>query len=185
MTGLERRWLDPRGPIKIVERTIDIIASRYVYPRLFGIWSPYSWQLPRRLEVTEATLRPTPWPTTLAPLTMLLVTDVHVGPFLLPDVLGDVLAELMKLEPDLVAIGGDMVSGDDAELDPFLEGLRVLARAPLGAWFAMGNHEYFTPRPEGVIERLENDHPRAFAKNKSAARLVERATRARRIVIRR
>jgi predicted MPP superfamily phosphohydrolase len=70
-------------------------------------------------------------------------------------VLGDVLAELMKLEPDLVVVGGDVVSGDDAELDPFLEGLRVFARAPLGAWFVMGNHEYFTPRPEGVIERLE------------------------------
>jgi len=156
MSGRERRWLHPQGPIKIVERTLDVVASRYVYPRLFGIWSPYSWQLPRRLEVSEATLHPTPWPASVAPLRILLVTDVHVGPFLLPDVLGGVFAELMKLEPDLVALGGDAVSGDEAELDPFLDGLRVLARAPLGAWFVMGNHEYFTARPQGVIERLES-----------------------------
>ncbi len=156
MTGEERRWLNPQGPIKIVERTLDIVVSRHVYPRLFGIWSPYSWQLPRRLEVSETTLHPTPWPATVAPLRILLVTDVHVGPFLLPDVLAGLLSELMKLEPDLVALGGDVVSGDDSELDPFLDGLRVLSGAPLGAWFVMGNHEYFTPRPEGVIERLES-----------------------------
>lgn len=155
MTGDERRWLHPRGPIKIFERTLDRVASRHVYPRLFGIWSPYSWQLPRRLEVAEATVRPTPWPAAMPALSVLVVTDIHVGPFLLPEVLADVLAELMRLEPDLVVIGGDVVSADDAELDPFLEALAPLARAPLGAWFAMGNHEYFTPRPEGVAERLE------------------------------
>jgi predicted MPP superfamily phosphohydrolase len=155
MTGKERRWLHPRGPVKLFERTLDRVASRYVYPRLFGIWSPYSWQLPRRLEVAEATVRPAPWPAAMPALSVLVVTDIHVGPFLLPRVLADVLAELMRLEPDLVVIGGDLVSADDAELDPFLEALVPLARAPLGAWFAMGNHEYFTPRPEGVAERLD------------------------------
>jgi predicted MPP superfamily phosphohydrolase len=155
LTGKERRWLHPRGPIKIFERTLDRVASRYVDPRLFGVWSPYSWQLPRRLEVSEATVRPARWPAAMPALSVLVVTDIHVGPFLLPEVLADVLAELMRLEPDLVVIGGDLVSADDAELDPFLEALAPLARAPLGAWFAMGNHEYFTPRPEGVAERLD------------------------------
>ena len=155
MTGEERRWLHPRGPIKVFERTLDRVASRYVYPRLFGIWSPYSWQLPRRLEVAEATVRPTPWPAAMPALSALVVTDIHVGPFLLPEVLAEVLEELMRLEPDLVLIGGDVVSADDAELDPFLDALAPLARAPLGAWFVMGNHEYFTPRPEGVAERLD------------------------------
>ena len=155
MTGRERRWLDPGGPIKIVERTLDRVASRYVYPHLLGIWSPYSWQLPRRLEVSEVTIRPTPWPAAVAPLSLLLLTDIHTGPFLRPDVLDDVLRELMKLEPDLVVIGGDIVSADENELEPFLTGLRVLARAPLGAWFVMGNHEYFTPTPSRVVERLE------------------------------
>jgi predicted MPP superfamily phosphohydrolase len=155
MTGKERRWLHPRGPVKIFERTVDRVASRYIYPRLFGIWSPYSWQLPRRLEVAEAIIRPAAWPAAMPALSVLVVTDIHVGPFLLPQVLADVLAELMRLQPDLVVIGGDLVSADDAELDPFLEALAPLARAPLGAWFAMGNHEYFTPRPEGVAERLD------------------------------
>jgi uncharacterized protein len=30
----------------------------------------------------------------------------------------------------------------------------VLTRAPLGAWFCMGNHEYFTPDAFSVVEQL-------------------------------
>jgi predicted MPP superfamily phosphohydrolase len=155
MTGRERRWLNPnRGVLKLIERVIDRFASRYVFPHLFGIWSPYSWQLPRRLGVAEATIQPRPWPRAMAELRVLLLTDIHAGPFLRPEVLGPVLAELMRLEPDLVAIGGDVVGGSGHDLDPFLERFVPLTRAPLGAWFCMGNHEYFTPDPGHVVEQL-------------------------------
>jgi predicted MPP superfamily phosphohydrolase len=155
MTGRERRWLNPnRGLFKRIERVIDRFASRYVFPHLFGLWSPYSWQLPRRLGIAEATIRPVPWPRAMAELRVLLLTDLHVGPFLRPEVLHAVLGDLMGLEPDLVAVGGDVVGGADNDLDPFLDGLAVLSRAPLGAWFCMGNHEYFTPDPGRVVEQL-------------------------------
>jgi predicted MPP superfamily phosphohydrolase len=155
MTGRERRWLNPnRGIFKRIERVIDRFASRYVFPHLFGIWSPYSWQLPRRLGIAEATIQPRPWPRTMAELRVLLLTDIHAGPFLRPEVLGSVLAELMGLEPDLVAIGGDVVGGSSHDLDPFLERFVPLTQAPLGAWFCMGNHEYFTPDPGHVVEQL-------------------------------
>ena len=155
MTGNERRWLNPnRGLFKRIERVIDRFASRYVFPHLFGLWSPYSWQLPRRLGIAEATIRPVPWPRAMAELRVLLLTDLHVGPFLRPEVLHAVLGDLMRLEPDLVAVGGDVVGGADNDLDPFLDGLAGLSRAPLGAWFCMGNHEYFTPDPGRVVEQL-------------------------------
>jgi uncharacterized protein len=157
LTGKERRWLDAnRGPLKVFERALDRFASRYVYPRLFRTWSPYSWQLPRGLEISEGTLRPVPWPGELPPLDVLLLTDIHAGPFLRPALLADLVHDLMKLEPHLVAIGGDIVSGEEDDLDPFLEALAPLARAPLGAWFAMGNHEYFTSNPDGVVDRLDS-----------------------------
>ncbi len=155
VSGRERRWIYPnRGLIKRLERGLDVFASRHLYPHLFGIWSPYSWQLPRRLVVSEATLAPRRWPADMPPLRVLLLTDLHVGPFLLPSVLGPVLAELMRLEPDLVAVGGDVISGRAHDLETFLDGLAVLTRAPLGAWFCMGNHEYFSPDPFYVIEQL-------------------------------
>jgi predicted MPP superfamily phosphohydrolase len=155
MTGRERRWLNPnRGLFKRIERVLDRFASRYVFPHLFGVWNPYSWQLPRRLVIAEATIRPEPWPRSMTELRVLLLTDIHAGPFLRPEVLQAVLEDLMRLEPDLVAVGGDVVGGADNDLDPFLDGLAALSRAPLGAWFCMGNHEYFTPDPGHVVEQL-------------------------------
>jgi predicted MPP superfamily phosphohydrolase len=155
MTGRERRWLNPnRGLFKRIERFLDRFASRYVFPHLFGVWNPYSWQLPRRLVIAEATIRPEPWPRSMTELRVLLLTDIHAGPFLRPEVLQAVLEDLMRLEPDLVAVGGDVVGGADNDLDPFLDGLAALSRAPLGAWFCMGNHEYFTPDPGHVVEQL-------------------------------
>ena len=157
MSGRERRWLNPhRGVLKLIERTVDRIASRYLYTHLSGIWSPYSWQLPRRLVIAEGTLSPTRWPQAMTPLRILLLTDIHAGPFLTPAVLGSILSELMRLEPDLVAVAGDVVTGTSRDVEPFLEGLAALASAPLGAWFCMGNHEYFTPHPQHVIEQLES-----------------------------
>ncbi len=143
MTGSERRLLDPQGALKLTERFVDRIASRYVYPRLFGIWSPYSWLLPRMLCVSETSLSPDCWPRGLEPLKILLLTDIHAGPFLRPGVLARILEDLMALEPDLVALGGDVVTGQAADLDDFLEGFAPLASAPLGAWFSFGNHDYF------------------------------------------
>jgi len=155
MTGQEQRWLNPsHGLLKLLERSVDRVASRYVFPHLLGIWSPYSRQLPRRLVISEATLSPPRWPANMPPLRVLLLTDIHAGPFLLPEVLSRVLGGLMELEPDLVALAGDIVTGGPRDLDGFLEGLRVLSLAPLGAWFAFGNHEYFTPDPAEVEKQL-------------------------------
>lgn len=157
VTGRERRWIDPsRGVLKRVERAVDIAASRYLYPHLFGIWSPYSWQLPRRLLVSEAAVAPPRWPSDVPPLRVLLLTDLHVGAFLRPEVVADVLRELMRLEPDLVAIGGDLIAGRAHDLGGFLDAIEIVRSAPLGAWFAMGNHEYFSPDPFLVIEQLRS-----------------------------
>jgi len=40
MTGKKRRWLNPtRGLLKLTERVIDRVASRYIYPHQhFGLW---------------------------------------------------------------------------------------------------------------------------------------------------
>jgi predicted MPP superfamily phosphohydrolase len=49
----------------------------------------------------------------------------------------------MELKPDLVTIAGDIVSGDSSEVRGYLDALSPLARAPLGAWYCHGNHDYF------------------------------------------
>ena len=157
MSGKERRWLDPnKGLFKLSERAIDRLASRYIFPHIMGIWSPYSWLLPRRFSLAETSLSPPRWPGNLRRLRVLLLTDIHTGPFLRPEVLSAIVSALMELRPDLVAIAGDIVTGYPSDLDNFLAGLTDLSHAPLGAWYCFGNHDYFSGEPEEIRERLQS-----------------------------
>jgi predicted MPP superfamily phosphohydrolase len=80
-------------------------------------------------------------------LRVLLITDIHAGIFLQPETLWEILCQLMELEPDLVVIGGDLVTGHVSEAERILDRLVTLTRAPLGAWYCMGNHDYFGGDP--------------------------------------
>lgn len=154
-SGRERRWLDAEhGAVKRLERAIDRFTARWIYPHLFGLWHPYCWLLTRRAEIATATLTPPRWPHRADGLRILHVSDIHCGPFLRPDLLADLLRRLMRLRPDLVAITGDVVEGRLDDLDGFLPALGALTDAPLGAWYCLGNHDYFTGVPEIVLERL-------------------------------
>jgi predicted MPP superfamily phosphohydrolase len=155
MTGKERRWLDPnRGLFKVLERQIDLVASRYIYPRLLGVWNPYSRLLAQRFSLAEAVISPALWPQDVAPLKVLLLSDIHTGIFLKHEMLAEIVSSLMRLEPDLVAVAGDIVTGRASDLDGFLVALEPLSRAPLGAWYCYGNHDYFGGDAEEIHRRL-------------------------------
>src|SRR5262245_46639635 len=80
MTGRERRRLNPnRGVIKLCERYLDILLSRFVYPRFGHLWSPYCWFLERGFALAKTTVAPAGWPRNLEPLRVLLITDIHAG----------------------------------------------------------------------------------------------------------
>ncbi|HKY08368.1 MAG TPA: metallophosphoesterase [Candidatus Binatia bacterium] len=156
MTGAERRRINPnRGLIKLCERYTDILVSRFIYPLIGHLWSPYSRLLKKRFTLTEARLSPAGWPRGLAPLRLLLITDIHAGIFLKPETFGWIIDGLMHEQPDLVVIGGDMVTGHVSEITPYLDVLSRLTAAPLGAWFCFGNHDYFGGDPEHLRRDLE------------------------------
>jgi uncharacterized protein len=153
ITGEERRRIDPnRGIVKVLERNVDILVSSFLFPHLARIWNPYSWLVERRFALAETRVAPAGWPQGMPPLRVLLITDIHAGIFLKPETLAKVIRELMALKPDLVALGGDLVSGHSSEAKPILGALAPLAAAPLGAWFCYGNHDYFGGAPE-IIQR--------------------------------
>lgn len=156
VTGSERRRINPdSGLIKLAERYADLAVSRFIYPLLGPIWSPYCWILERRFRLAETTLSPPHWPRGLAPLRVLLITDIHAGIFLKPDTFWRIVRKLMRTDPDLVIIGGDLVTGHVSEATPCLDTLALLADAPLGAWFCFGNHDYFGGDPEELRRNLE------------------------------
>jgi predicted MPP superfamily phosphohydrolase len=155
MTGRERRRIDPnRGPLKMLERNLDIVVSRFLYPRLAHVWKPYSRLLGRRFGVADIEVSPTGWPVGGSRVRVLLVSDIHTGIFLKPDVLAAIVTALMTLRPDLVAVAGDLVTGHVGEIDPFLPALAPLGQAPLGAWVCFGNHDYFGGDPEQLRRSL-------------------------------
>jgi predicted MPP superfamily phosphohydrolase len=155
MTGSERRWLDPnKGFLKLLERRIDVVMSRFVYPHLLGLWNPYSWLLARRFSLAEISVSPIGWPGGLPPLKALLISDIHTGIFLRPEVLSEIVNSLMELRPDLVAVAGDIVTGQPSDLEGFLPALAPLSRVPLGAWYCYGNHDYFGGDPEDIRKAL-------------------------------
>jgi predicted MPP superfamily phosphohydrolase len=155
MTGKERRWMNPnRGLIKRCERLMDMLVTRFVYPMLGHVWNPYSWLLTRRFALAETKLAPRGWPTGLKPVRVLLITDIHAGIFLAPETFEVIVDGLMQTSPDLVVICGDMVSGHTDEAIAILDGLKLLTRAPLGAWFCFGNHDYYGGNPDQLQANL-------------------------------
>lgn len=156
MTGRELRWINPnRGPIKLLERNLDIVVSRFLYPHLARVWNPYGWLLERRFGLTDAQVAPPGWPPDCRRLRVLLISDIHTGIFLKPETLAAIVTSLMELQPDLVAVAGDLVTGHVSELEPFLGALAPLAGARLGAWGCMGNHDYFGGDPEQIRKSLD------------------------------
>jgi uncharacterized protein len=155
LTGKEHRRIDPnKGYVKLLERNVDIAVSRFLYPHLSRIWNPYSWLLQKRFSLAKSLVSPLNWPRNLGPVRALLISDIHAGIFLKPQTLSEILCALMELNPDLVAICGDIVSGHSSEVRPYLEGLAQLSHAPLGAWFCYGNHDYFDGNPEDIQTHL-------------------------------
>jgi predicted MPP superfamily phosphohydrolase len=136
-----------RGWIKLCERYLDMMISRFVYPLVGEVWNPYSWLLEHRFALAETKLSPAGWPRGLAPVRVLLISDIHTGIFLKPETLWQLVHALMQTKPDLVAIGGDLVTGHTSEATRFLDALTPLSGAPLGAWFCFGNHDYFGGEP--------------------------------------
>lgn len=71
------------------------------------------------------------------------LTDLHLGQMLGKDFVEQVVAQANALNPDIVAITGDLVDGD---VELLREHVAPLARlkARYGVFFVTGNHEYYS-----------------------------------------
>jgi len=154
-----RAWSDG-----VWRATHHFIAKR-CFPRIPGIELPYSRQLERQLVVSEATVSLPGLGAGLRGTTVLLVTDIHVGPFLEPRTLESTFEKLLSLRPDLILLGGDLTTSGVDEFDAFASAFRLL-RAPLGVFAVSGNHEHYTRSPEALRRRAE-EHGIRFLQNLS------------------
>jgi predicted MPP superfamily phosphohydrolase len=142
-----------RGWIRRTERSASHLLTRYVYPWVPGIGYPYSRLLDRRLELSEATIAIRGLPEAFADLRILLVTDVHAGPFITRRTMRRTFDRLARVPCDVVLLGGDLASSSVGEIERVGESFRRL-RAPLGVWAVLGNHDHYTRQPDAVIRIL-------------------------------
>ena len=96
-----------------------------------------------RLSITSAAL-----PQGSAPVRIALLADIHVaGPDMPPSRLAEIVAQVNALEPDLIAIAGDLVSEKRTatriySAQDIVEPLGQLS-APLGVVMVPGNHDHW------------------------------------------
>lgn len=84
-------------------------------------------------------------------LRIVQISDIHVGPTIKRDYLQAVVDRVNGLKPDLIALTGDMVDGYVDDMRGEVAPIRQL-RAPLGAYFVPGNHEYYWDGPAWCAE---------------------------------
>jgi predicted MPP superfamily phosphohydrolase len=139
-----RHFLDPRsGWFRTLERETSLFLSRRLFPRLPGRTVPYALQVLRHLTVSEGDIAVRGLPAGLDGLRVLVVTDIHAGPFLAVAALESALARFLTLRPDVILLGGDVATSNVAEVLPHLPALGGL-QAPLGVFTVMGNHDHYT-----------------------------------------
>ena len=71
------------------------------------------------------------------------ISDLHVGPTIKRPYVEDVLEKISHLNPDLIAVTGDLVDGSVKYLKSELQPLKDMI-APYGTFVVTGNHEYYS-----------------------------------------
>lgn len=115
-------------------------------------------------EITELEVKLPRLPKALDGLSIVQLTDIHVGPFVRRRFMDALVEQANGLKPDLFAITGDLVDGDVRPLGPSVAALANL-RSRFGTHFVTGNHEYYSGELEWVsfleslgISTLRNRH---------------------------
>ena len=75
--------------------------------------------------------------------TIAQISDLHVGPTIKKPYVEKIVNQISNLNPDLIAITGDMVDGSIDYLRKDLEPLSQVV-ASHGTYFVTGNHEYYS-----------------------------------------
>jgi predicted MPP superfamily phosphohydrolase len=104
-----------------------------------------------RVAVRNVNVRLRRLPKKLDGLTIVQLTDVHVGPTIGRAFIEDIVTRTNALAPDIVAITGDLVDGSVDDLRDAIAPLAGL-KARHGVYFCTGNHEYYSGAPEWCAE---------------------------------
>src|SRR5258705_9379548 len=111
-----------------------------------GVWSFFIE--PNRLVIHQEVIQIDNWPKDLSGLRLAVISDIHTGaPFVNDNKLREIVARTNQLNPDLIVLLGDYMSGNSwhshrVEPEVTAAALRDL-HAPLGVYSVLGNHDWW------------------------------------------
>jgi uncharacterized protein len=98
---------------------------------------------PNRLVVHQEAIAIDKWPKELDGLKIAVLSDIHVGARFIDDKkLRLIVERTNQLQPEMIVILGDYMSGERVEPEVFAAALKDL-RAPLGVYSVLGNHDWW------------------------------------------
>jgi len=105
----------------------------------------------RRAKVATVDIPIADLPRELDGLTIVQISDIHVGPTIKQSYVDAIVTEVNRLQADVVAVTGDVVDGSVEQL---AEHTRPLGRltARHGVFLVTGNHEYYSGAEEWIAE---------------------------------
>ncbi len=107
-------------------------------------------QAKHRMKTIRVTIPIKDLPEDLEGLRIVQISDIHVGPTIKRKFTEEVVQRVNLLNPDIVALTGDLVDGSVEHLADDVEPLKNLS-AKYGKFFVTGNHEYYS----GVYSWIE------------------------------
>jgi predicted MPP superfamily phosphohydrolase len=138
-----------------LERRVSNALSRSVFPRVPGLSRLYDRQLRCGLVLSETEVELAALAPAFDRLRILFVSDIHAGAFVSPKTLAATFERLLATEPDVILVGGDLVT---TALEEFVGSREAFARlrAPMGVFAVLGNHDHYTRDPGRLRDMIEN-----------------------------
>ena len=102
-------------------------------------------------EVTESTMLVPGLPPAFSGYSIGLVTDIHSSMYMRKRDMQEYVRMLNDMDADLIVVGGDLVNALPEEVLPFADAFSGL-RSRDGAFGVLGNHDFYSRDPEGVMQ---------------------------------
>lgn len=110
----------------------------------------------RDFKLTGASVKLPALPDALAGFSIAHLSDPHVGDLLTADHLPAIVDATNAIGADLIAVTGDFIDFSNDVLPDVIDAMQQL-RAPHGAWFVLGNHDYLDNADEVKAAFAEAD----------------------------
>jgi len=119
-------------------------SAGLLIPGIYGVAAYGTYGNLDELEISPERSIPIPYlPRSLEGLTIVQLSDLHVGPYIREDDLRRLVNLTNQLRPDLVVITGDILDWNLASLPDAVRGLSGI-RAALGVFGVLGNHDIYS-----------------------------------------